>query len=208
MDDELRRWAATWKQMEGLDMAIVRRAKSVYRTDAMRQLLEGLGVGVAVVLDAGWSAWILTHGEVSVAAWMLMGLLWSGAVYGGVLVWHSARQRAKSRESLSDTPQSLVTDLLRVHERELQAWVNKWALAFSAVSGVVMFALLGKLILQTEAAGKLQSPGLAWGTLGFAVLAIVAFALFGRRRVSFLRRELRSLRDVQRELDATERGAS
>ena len=189
-------------------MDIVRRAKSAYRTEGVRHLLEGLGIGVGVVLVARWSALTLSRGEVSVAAWMLMGLVWSALVYAGAMFWYEARQRAKSRELLSDTPQSLVTDLVRVHERELGAWVNKWSLAFSGVLGVAGLALVGKLAIQAEAAGKLQSPGVAWGALGFGALALVALGSFGRRRVGFLRRELRSLRDVQRELDATERGAS
>lgn len=208
MDDELRRWAATWKQMEAFDMEIVRRARSAYRTEAVRLLLEGLGTGVGGVLAARWSAQMLSRGEVPVDAWVLMGLLWSAVVYASIIVWHSARQRAKTRELLSDTPQSLVTDLVRVHERELQTWVNKWALAFSGIVGVAGLALLGKLTIQAEAAGTLQSPGLAWGALGFGALALVALGFFGRRRVGVLRRELRSLRDVQRELDATERVAS
>jgi hypothetical protein len=208
MDDELRRWAATWKQMEALDMDIVRRAQSAHRTEAVRLLLEVLGMGVSAVVFAGWCAWALRRDEVSVADWMLIGATWSALLYAGVMVRRSARQRAKSRELLSDTPQSLVTDLVRVHERELQAWVNKWGLAVSGVLGVTGLAWVVSTTIQAEAAGKLQSPGLAWGSLGFLVLALVALGWFGRRRVGFLRRELRSLRDIQRELDATERGAS
>jgi hypothetical protein len=69
----------------------------------------------------------------------------------------------------------------------------------------------GQRAIQAESAGKLQSPGLAWGAWGapvFLGLALAALGWFGRRGVGFLRRELRSLRDIQRELDATERGAS
>jgi hypothetical protein len=101
-----------------------------------------------------------------------------------------------------------VTDLVRVREHELQAWVNKWALAFSGFLGVAGLALMVNLVIQAQAAGKLKAPGLAWGMLGFFPLALLAFGWFGRRRVGFLRRELRSLRDVQRKLDTTERGAS
>lgn len=101
-----------------------------------------------------------------------------------------------------------MTDLVRVHERELQAWVNKWGLAISACLAVTGLAWAAITTIQAEAARKLQSPGLAWGAMGFLVLGLVALAVFGRRRVRFLRRELRSLRDVQRELDTTERGAS
>jgi hypothetical protein len=100
MDDELRRWAATWKQMKALDMDIVRRAKSAYRTEAAWQLFEVLGMGVSVVLDAGWSAWMLRHGEVSVADWMLMGLLWSGLVIGASSVV-TRRGNAPGAESRS-----------------------------------------------------------------------------------------------------------
>jgi hypothetical protein len=174
-------------------------------------LLEVLGMGVGTVLHVGWCAWMLSRGEMSVADWMLMGLTWSALVYMGVMIRHSARQRAKSRELLSDTPQSLVTDLVRVHERELQAWVNKWALAVSGILGVAGIAWAVNAAIQAEAAGKLQSPGVAWGAWGAPVFLALAFAVlgwFGRRRVGFLRRELRSLRDIQRELDATERGAS
>jgi hypothetical protein len=194
--------------MEALDMDIVRRAQSAHRTEAVRLLLEVLGMGVGVVLHARWCAWTLRRDEVSVADWMLMGATWGALLYAGVMVRHSARQRAKSRELLSDTPQSVVSDLVRVHERELQAWVNKWALAVSGVLGVTGLAWVVSTTIQAEAAGKLQSPGLAWGALGFLVLALVALGWFGRRRVGFLRRELHSLRDIQRELDATERGAS
>lgn len=206
MDDELRRWAATWKQMEAFDMDIVRRAKSAYRIDAMRQFLEVLGSGVSVVVFAWWFAGRLKHGEVSVVDWVLVAAMCSALVYLGVFFRHEARQRAKSRELLSDTPQGLVTDLVRVHERELHAWVNKWALAVSVFLGVVGFAWVGVTMSQAHAAGKLQSPGLAWGALCFLALALLALAVLGRRRVRFLRRELSSLRDIQRELDVTERG--
>jgi hypothetical protein len=208
MDDELRRWAATWKQMEALDMDIVRRAQSAYRIDAVRQLLEVVGSGVSVVVFARWFATKLSRGEVSVVDWVLVGAMCSALVYLGVFFRHSARQRARSRELLSDTPQSLVTDLVRIHERELQAWVNKWGLAVCVLLGVVGFVWGGITMSQAHAAGKLQSPGLAWGALSFLALALVALAVLGRWRVRFLRRELSSLRDIQRELDATERGAS
>jgi hypothetical protein len=208
MDDELRRWAATWKQMEVLDMDIVRRTRSAYRTDAVRQLLEVLGSGVSVVMFARWFAGKLSRGEVSVADWMLVGAMCVALVYLGVFFRREARQRAKSRELLSDTPQSLVADLVRVHERELHAWVNKWALAVCVLLGVVGLAWTGITMSQAHAAGKLQSAGLAWGAMGFLVLSLLALGVFGRFRVRFLRRELRSLRDIQRELDATEGGAS
>jgi uncharacterized protein (TIGR03382 family) len=208
MDDELRRWAATWKQMEGLDMDIVQRAQSAHRTEAVRQFLEVLGIGVGVVLHGRWSAWVLSRGEVSVVDWVLLGVVWSALIYAGVMFRRSARQRAKSRELLSDTPQSLVTDLVQVHERELQAWVSKWGLAVCGVVGVTGLAWAVSTAIQAEAAGKLQSSGVAWGATGFLALALVALGWFGRRRVGFLRRELRSLRDIQRELDATERSAS
>jgi hypothetical protein len=74
--------------------------------------------------------------------------------------------------------------------------------------GVVGIAWTGISLSQAHAAGKLQSPGLAWGAMGYLVLALLALGVFGRWRVRFLRRELSSLRDIQRELDATERGAS
>ena len=189
-------------------MDIVRRAQSAYRIDAVRQLLEVVGSGVSVVVFARWFATKLSSGEVSVVDWVLVGAMCSALVYLGVFFRHSARQRARSRELLSDTPQSLVTDLVRIHERELQAWVNKWALAVCVLLGVVGFAWGGITMSQAHAAGKLQSPGLAWGALSFLALALVALAFFGHWRVRFLRRELRSLRDIQRELDATERGAS
>lgn len=208
MDDELRRWAATWKQMEGIDMDIVRRTQSAYRTDAVRQLLEVLGTGVSVVVFAWWFAGRLSRGELSVADWVLVGAMGIALVYLGVFFRREARQRAKSRELLSDTPQSLVADLVRVHERELHAWVNKWALAVTGLLGVVAFAWGGITMIQAEAAGTLRSPALAWGVMAYGVLALVALGWFGRRRVRFLRRELSSLREIQRELDATERGAS
>jgi hypothetical protein len=207
MDDELRRWAATWKQMEALDMDIVRRAQSAYRIDAVRQLLEVVGSGVSVVLFARWFATKLSRGEVSVVDWVLVGAMCSALVYLAVFFRHSARQRAKSRELLSDTPQGLVADLVRIHERELQAWVNKWALAVTVLLGVAGFAWGGITMSQAHAAGKLQSPGLAWGALSFLALALVALGVLGRWRVRFLRRELSSLRDIQRELDATERAS-
>lgn len=57
-----------------------------------------------------------------------------------------------------------------------------------------------------------RDPSARWRlderAMGYAVLALVALGWFGRRRVRFLRRELRSLRNVQRELDPTEHGAS
>lgn len=208
MDEELRRWSATWKQMEALDMDIVRRAKSAYRIDAVRQLLELLGSGVSVAGFAWWIGWRLKHGAVSVVDWVLMGAMCIALLYLGVFFRHDARQRAKSRELLSDTPQGLLTDLVRVHERELHTWVNKWALAVTVVLGVVGLAWTGITLSQAHAAGKLQSPGLAWGAMGFLVLSLLALGMFGRLRVRFLRRELSSLRDIQRELDANERGAS
>ena len=66
----------------------------------------------------------------------------------------------------------------------------------------------GITISQAHAAGELQSPERAWGAMGFLVLSLLALGVFGRRRVRFLRRELSSLREIQRELDATERGVS
>lgn len=208
MDDELRRWAATWKQMEGLDMDIVRRTQSAHRTDAVRRLLEVLGSGVGVVAFAWWVTTQRSRGGFSVADWVLVGAMGCALLYLGVYLFRDARQRAKSRELLSDTPQSLVADLVRVHERELQAWVNRWGLAISGGLGVTGLAWGSITAIQAEAAGKLQSPGLAWGTMGFVALGLLALALFGRHRVRYLRSELRSLRDLQRELEATEPGPS
>ncbi|HTV22774.1 MAG TPA: hypothetical protein VMG12_28990 [Polyangiaceae bacterium] len=187
-------------------MDIVRRAQSAYRIDAVRQLLEVLGAGVGVVGFAWWLGWKLSRGEVSAVDWVLVGAECCALVYLGVFFRNSARQRAKSRELLSDTPQSLVNDLMQVHERELHAWVNKWALATCGLVGVTGIAWTVITTIRANAAGKLQSPALAWGALCFLVLSLVALAVFGRYRVRFLRRELSSLRDIQRELDASERG--
>ncbi|MEO8183240.1 MAG: hypothetical protein ABI895_30780 [Deltaproteobacteria bacterium] len=213
MDDELRRWAATWKQMEAFDMGIIRRAKSAYRTEAVRLSLEVGGLGVCAVVLATRSAVLLSRGDISVAngprmslVWGGLGLAWSALIIGSVIVRRSWRQRGKSRELLADSPQSLVTDLVRVHERELQTWVSKVGLAFAGFFGAAGLVLGVITAMQAMAAGK--SPGALWWTLGFDVLALLALGLFGRRRVGFLRRELRSLRDIQRELGDTERGAS
>lgn len=96
MDDELRRWAATWKQMEALDMDIVRRTRSAYRTDAVRQLLEVLGSVVGVALFAWWLVGKLSRGELSVADWMLVGAMCIALVYLGV--FFSSRGAATRQE--------------------------------------------------------------------------------------------------------------
>jgi hypothetical protein len=204
MDDELRRWAATWKQMEAFDMDIVRRAKSAYRTEGMRQSLEVAGLGISAVALATASAVLLSRGALSMANWIGLGLAWSALIIGSVIVRHSWRQRGESRDLLADSPQGLVTDLVRVHERELHAWVSKVGLTFAGFFGAAGLALGVIMAMQAMAAGK--SSGAVWWSLGFDVLALLALAWFGRRRVGFLRRELRSLRDLQRELEATERG--
>jgi hypothetical protein len=204
MDDELRRWAATWKQMEAFDMDIVRRAKSAYRTEGMRQSLEVAGLGISAVALATASAVLLSRGALSMANWIGLGLAWSALIIGSVIVRYSWRQRGESRDLLADSPQGLVTDLVRVHERELHAWVSKVGLTFAGFFGAAGLALGVIMAMQAMAAGK--SSGAVWWSLGFDVLALLALAWFGRRRVGFLRRELRSLRDLQRELEATERG--
>ena len=205
MDDELRRWAATWKQMEAFDMAIVRRAQSAYRTEAVRQLLEVMGLGVGVVLVATKTASMFGRGDISVADGLRIGIVWSALVVGGAFIRRSARQRAKSQTLLADTPQSLVSDLVRVHERELQLWVGKWALGAAGFLGVAALALGAIAAAQGMAAS--QRFGVVWGPLGFVVAALGALAMFGHRRASFLRRELQGLYGLQRELDANERSA-
>jgi hypothetical protein len=199
--------------MEAFDMDIVRRAKSAYRTEGMRQSLEVGGLGVSAVLLAATTAVLLSRGDVwgpnlprMGLVWIGLGLAWSALIIGSIIVRHSWRQRGESRELLSDRPQSLVTDLVRVHERELQAWVSKVGLAFTGFCAAAALAFGVIMAMQARAAGK--PAGVVWWELGFDVLALLALGLFGRRRVAFLRRELRSLRDLQRELGETERGAS
>lgn len=183
-------------------MAIVRRAQSAYRTEAVRQLLEVVGLGVGVVLVAAKTASTLAPGDVSVADGLRIGMVWSALVIGGGVIVRSARQRTKSQTLLADTPQALVSDLVRVHERELQLWVGKRALIATGFLAVVALAL-GALAASRGMAAN-EPFGAVWRPLGFVVVALGALGVFGRRRVGFLRRELRGLLDLQRELDAND----
>jgi hypothetical protein len=198
MDDELKRWAAAWKSMEVKEMNMMKHAQTAHRHEA---------------LTRGAMAAALTVGSVSVvmkiSKQVSEGLLperWpehliGGAtlVLGALVMQRWGRQIAAARARLEQTPEGMVTDLIRLRERELEWWVGRRAVIMGVVLAVAGFVLALQHLIRTQAAG--EPTGFAWFKLEFLVVYLLGLAGFGIRRVRYLRRDLVGLHEVRGELE-------
>jgi hypothetical protein len=198
MDDELKRWADVWKSMEVEKMNMTKHAQTAHRQEALTRgaMAAALTVGAAsVVLKVNQQ---MTTGILS-ERWP-ENLIGAGALALGALVMHRwGQQIASARARLEETPRGMLTDLIRLRERELEWWVGRRAVIMGVALVVAGFALVLQQLTRTQAAG--ESMGAAWFKLEFLVVYLIGFAGFGIRRVRYLRRDLESLNGVRGELD-------
>jgi hypothetical protein len=177
----------------------LQRTQTAHRYEAVVQALAIGALVVAAVKLAVLFARSGTQSSAPVAHWPQLAFGALGLLVGAFAVRYSAKQIAAARAELSNTPAGLIVDLIRIHERELQQWCGAWSLGATAVlaTGAVTIAIQRMLELSRAHA---DTRG-AWATLGCVLLALIALAGFGVKRVRYLRRELSTLRDVQRQLD-------
>ncbi|HKO90427.1 MAG TPA: hypothetical protein VJU61_04710 [Polyangiaceae bacterium] len=197
MDEELRRWANTWKSMEVQNMKVMERSQAAHRKEATTHAVMATALGACALMMAAKAVRDFSVGAVPVQGLPLAvgaGALLLGAVVLGRAGWQSRDARA----NLSDTPLGLVVDLVRLRERELHAWLGKWSLGTTAVLAVAAIALAVYRVQEARSAA--EPSALAWGSLVFSVVGVIVVALTGRKRVAYLRRDIASLHELRRQL--------
>lgn len=133
----------------------------------------------------------------STARWLQLSFALGAVLTGSWFMLRASRQEAEARARLTESPHSLVADLVGLCEQELQAWQGKLSLV---VTGVL--ALGGICIGIARIAGLApgESPQLGWASLAFVLIAVGLLAAIGVRRVRVLRRELAELREIAAQL--------
>jgi hypothetical protein len=192
MDEELERWARAWQSMEVKHVNIMKRAQVAHRFEAMWRGVLAAVVGSGVLMLAvrfktlaaiGWHQVLIPVLSLALGVWTL---------------WYSGQQVALARARLVETPLGFVTDLIHLRERELAGWVDKRVLL---PGGVLTLAALGfgvDNVARARAGGYPQT--LNEGLLGLVLFILVAWVIFGIRRVRYLRRDLATLRELRSEL--------
>jgi hypothetical protein len=197
MDEELERWARAWQSMEVKHVNIMKHTQTAHRHEAMWQGVLALAVGLCV-LQVVMMLGQLAAGELS-ERWPLLLIKLLSVALGGWLLWRSRQQAALARARLVATPLGFVTDLMGLRERELAGWVGKRVLLPAAVLIPAAIALSVSPLARARAAGE---PHLfAEGSMALLLLFLVAFVIYGVRRVRYLRRDLTTLRELRSELE-------
>jgi hypothetical protein len=196
MDEELERWARAWQSMEVKHVNIMKHSQTAHRHEAMWQGVLAVGVGLGVLMVAITLS-LLAAGKLS-ERWPLPIQLLSLAL-GGWILWRSRQQAALARARLVATPLGFVTDLMGLRERELAGWVDKRGLLPGGVLILATIAICVARLARDRAAG--EPHPFVEGLMGLELLFLVAFVIFGIRRVRYLRRDLATLRELRSELE-------
>jgi hypothetical protein len=192
-DDELARWSRAW-QVLGHDSADwLARARTAHRQEAALHaaywgMLAAAGVAMAISVAC-----------FGVVSWLKL------AVGGGLLALGAAtmlREGAKVRREHAQpmaAPAAVVSDLVRLLERELEAWTSRgsrWLTAFAASIAAVLCARDWWL-----AAAAHESAVRPIGGLCILIASLVGLSLVGVRRAANLREELSRLKQLREQLE-------
>jgi hypothetical protein len=196
MDDELERWAKAWKSMEVKEMNLMKHAQTAHRHEAVTRgaMAAALGFGMLLVVEKFES---LPADELP-QRWPQLAIGALTMVLGALLMRRWGRQIDVARTQLVQTPVGVVSDLIRLRERELGWWVGKPALITAAVLSMAGIVLALLHFRRVEAAG--EPVTFAKGQLLVVVIYLVALAVVGVKRVRYLRRDLVRLRELHGEL--------
>lgn len=194
-DNELESWKATWQGWQGwqgTSLDWTRKALRAHRRE------ERWRVSYWMALAAGALAMVTAVYTFGVSSWLRVGVGASALVFGAGVMLHSARQLERDQQLLAASPQGLIADLMRLHERELKGWTAKrWQLSLLAVVAA------GSLLVGQRMYEALTQQENLLGPITVSVvyvLALAVIALYGSARVRVLRRELSALQQVQTEL--------
>jgi hypothetical protein len=205
MDDELERWSQTWKAMEIKETNMLQHAQTAHRQEAMTRLamFTALAAGlVALVMRVNQQ---LSSGTLN-ERWTENAIVVGALLLGALVMRRWGQQIAASRAELVQTPHGMLSDLIRLRERELELWVGRRAVIMTSVLAVAALALVSQQLVRAQAAG--EPMGRAWLALGFLVIYSIGLVAFGMGRVRYLRRELDSLHEMRTELDLNAREES
>jgi hypothetical protein len=133
-----------------------------------------------------------------VLSWLRLGIAAGLLVFGAGVMLHFDRQLARDQQLLAASPQGLIADLMRLHERELEGWTAKrWqltVLAIAAAGSVIPGQRMYEALTRQESLLVPITASVVY------VLALAVIWLYGAARVRVLRRELSALQHVQAEL--------